>query len=418
MSDDAPKDHAPKADPALRRGLAQPRHSRRQFLKYAGIGAGSLGVAALVAGRGLPPVKPADVGDIGSHTWWSKQRLNHVLNFANWPYYIDTSHGQHPTIEAFTKQTGIKVSYTEPIDDNTAFYSKIRATLTEGSYIGYDIIVLTNNDAPLAEMKSFNWLTELDQSLMPNFHANASPLVSDPSWDPGNKFTMAWQSGFTCIGYNTKYIKEPITSIKSLWDPKYKGKIGMMGIATELGSVGLLAIGVDPVSSTPAQWREAAKKLEEQKPLVRAYYDQSYIDALKAEDIWISMVWSGDVFQAAEYQKYPQLKAIIPQEGAMIWTDNMCIPLYAENPLDAMTYMDSVYDPHVQAAIEDYNAYVCPVPSSQEIILKDIKDPTVANSPTVFPTPKITALSRPYYQFKGSEDLNTWNDTFVPIYQS
>ncbi len=89
---------------------------------------------------------------------------------------------------------------------------------------------------------------------MTNFHANASKLVSSPSWDPGNKYTMAWQSGYTCIGYNTKYIKEPITSIQSLFDPKYKGKIGMMGIATELGSFGLLAIGVDPVTSTPAQW--------------------------------------------------------------------------------------------------------------------------------------------------------------------
>ena len=49
---------------------------------------------------------------------------------------------------------------------------------------------------------------------------------------------MAWQSGYTCIGYNTKYIKEDITSVQSLFDPKYSGHIGMMGIAVELGSRG------------------------------------------------------------------------------------------------------------------------------------------------------------------------------------
>ena len=43
---------------------------------------------------------------------------------------------------------------------------------------------------------------------------------------------MAWQSGYTCIGYNTKYITEDITSVQSLFDPKYEGKIGMMGIAS------------------------------------------------------------------------------------------------------------------------------------------------------------------------------------------
>ena len=52
----------------------------------------------------------------------------------------------------------------------------------------------------------------------------------------------------------------------------------------------------------------------------------------------------------------------------MLWTDNMCIPLYAADPLDAMTYMDYVYDPAVQADIEDYNNYVCPVPAAQDIL--------------------------------------------------
>jgi len=408
-------------DPALQRGLTQSRYSRRQFLRNAGIGAGALSIGAILAACGTPGIKAGGSASsstgVGTESWWADQKLNHVLNFANWPYYIDTAHGKHPTIEAFTKKTGIKVNYTEPIDDNTSFFAKIRPEIQQGQYIGYDIIVLTNNDAPLGEMIDFGWLTALDQNRMTNFYANSSSLVKSPSWDRGNKYTMAWQSGYTCIGYNTKYIKEPITSIQSLFDPKYKGKIGMMGIASELGSFGLLATGVDPVNSTPAQWNAAAAKLKAQTPLVRSYYDQSYIDALKNEDIWISMVWSGDVFQASAYQGYPQLKAVIPKEGAMIWTDNMCMPIYAQNPLDAMTYMDSVYDPHVQAQIEDYNAYVCPVPAAQEIILKDLKDPTVANSPTVFPTPAMTALSRPYYQYKGAQDLTAWNNTFVPIYQ-
>jgi spermidine/putrescine transport system substrate-binding protein len=414
-------DPRPKIDPALLRGLTESRYSRRQFVRAAGIGAGSLSLAAILAACGTKGVAVGGSASSstgpGTQAWWGQQQLNHVLNFANWPYYIDTSHGKHPTIEAFTKKTGIKVNYTEPIDDNTSFFTKIRPDLQQGNYTGYDIVVLTNNDAPLGEMIDFGWLVPLDQSKMKNFYANASKLVKNPSWDPGNKYTMAWQSGYTCIGYNTKFIKEPITSIRSLFDPKYKGKIGMMGIATELGSFGLLATGVDPVSSTQAQWTAAAAKLDAQKPLVRSYYDQGYIDALKNEDIWISMVWSGDVFQASQYQGYPQLKAVIPTEGAMVWTDNMCIPINPQNPLDAMTYMDSVYDPKVAAEIEDYNAYVCPVPAAQEIILKDLKDPTVANSPTVFPTASMVAISKPYYQYKNSTDLTQWNNTFTPIYE-
>jgi spermidine/putrescine transport system substrate-binding protein len=40
-----------------------------------------------------------------------------------------------------------------------------------------------------------------------------------------------------------------------------------------------------------------------------------------------------------------------------------------------MTYMDYVYDPKVQAVIEDYNNYVCPVPSSKGIIATELHDP-------------------------------------------
>jgi spermidine/putrescine transport system substrate-binding protein len=405
-------------DPALWRGLTQSRTSRRSFLRAAGAGAGAVSLSSILAACGTSGVSTnsASENGVGSATWWNQQAETKTLNYANWPYYIDTSHGKHPSIDQFTQQTGIEVNYEEPINDNTSFFTKIRPDLTAGNYIGYDVIVMTNSDPPLAELIGFGWAVPLDQSRMKNFKQYASPLVTDPSWDPGNKYTMAWQSGYTCIGYNTKYITEEITSIQSLFDPKYEGKIGMMGISTELGSAGLLAIGVDPAASTPDDWSKAAEKLNGQKGLVRSYYDQDYIKALKNEDIWISMVWSGDVFQAATYQGYDTLKAVIPEEGAMFWTDNQLIPVGVENPVAAMEFMDYVYDPQVQALIEDYNAYVCPVPAAKDIILNDLKDPAVANSPTVFPDAAQVALSKPYFQFQTADQIKQWNDTFQPIY--
>jgi spermidine/putrescine transport system substrate-binding protein len=404
-------------DPALWRGLTQSRTSRRGFLKAAGAGAGALSLSSILAACGTSGVSTnaSTENGVGSATWWSQQPETTTLNYANWPYYIDVSHGKHPSLDQFKDQTGITVNYDEPINDNTSFFTKIRPDLQAGNYIGWDVIVLTNSDPPLAQLIGAGWAVPLDQSRMTNFKQYASPLVSDPAWDPGNKYTIAWQSGYTCIGYNTKYITEEITSIQSLFDPKYEGKIGMMGISTELGSAGLLANGVDPASSTPDDWTKAAETLQAQKPLVRSYYDQDYIKALKNEDIWISMVWSGDVFQAANYQGYDTLKAVIPQEGAMFWTDNQLIPVGVENPVAAMTFMDYVYDPQVQALIEAYNAYVCPVPSAKPLIAK-AGYPEVANSPTVFPDDQQVAISKPYFQFTTAEELDQWNSTFEPIY--
>ena len=436
-----PDQGSPITDPAVWRGLTEPRISRRQLLASAGAGAGALGLSGFLAACGVKGATSTTssstptAGAVGSAAWWSKQKLHHTVNFANWPYYIDVLKGKHPSLDYFTQKTGIKVTYTEPISDNLPFYAKIRPSLQAKQYTGFDVIVMTNNSPPLGYLIEFGWLTPLDRSMMVNFEKYAGPLVKNPSWDPGNKYTMAWQSGWTAIGFNSSAIKNPGTSVDILFDKKYAGKVGMMNDPQELGSVGLLAIGVDPATSTESDWAKAAKKLQQQKSdgIVRSYYDQSYINHLKNGDTIVTQAWSGDIFQADLNSKYRDLKLLIPTEGGMSWTDNMCIHMYAQNPKDAMAVMDFYYDPQVQAVVEYYDDYVCPVPQAKNVLLNptgwaktalhDMKPEiglptsTTADAPTVFPTEQYIKNSRPYYQYKSQEELNAWNNMFLPITQ-
>ena len=437
QSDREPAASNPDLDPSIIRGLSSPRMSRRQLLSAAGAGAGTLGLAGLLAAcgvKGTAAIKPSvSTGGVGSAAWWAKQQLHHTVNFANWPYYIDVLNGKHLTLEHFTQTTGISVSYSEPITDNLPFYAKIRPSLQAKQSTGYDIIVMTNNSPPLGYLIEYGWLTPLDRSMMTNFNSYAGPLVKNPSWDPGNKYTMAWQSGWTAIGYNSKAVPDPGTSVGILFDKKYAGKVGMMSDPQELGSVGLLAIGVEPATSTESDWQKAATFLKQQKSngIVRNYYDQSYIDALKNGDILVSQAWSGDIFQADLNSKYRDLHLLIPSEGGMFWTDNMCIPMEAQNPKDAMTLMDYFYQPQVEAVVEYYNDYVCPVPDAKQVLLSpsgwaatalkqmnsEVGLPTsvTADAPLVFPTAQYIKNSRNYYQYKSQEELTAWNNLFVPI---
>ena len=428
-------------DPSLWRGLTQPRLSRRQVLASAGTGAGALGLSAFLAACGVKGNVPtasgsSPAGGVGTAAWWAKQQLHHTVNFANWPFYIDVLKGKHPSLEHFTQTTGIKVNYTEPINDNVAFYAKIRPSLAAKQYTGFDIIVMTNNTPnALGYLLQNQWLIPLDQSMMKNFYKNAGPLVKNPAWDRGNKYTMAWQSGFTTVAYNSSVIKNPGASVDILFDRKYAGKIGMMSDVYELGSIGLLALGIDPATSTESEWAKAAKKLQQQKSdgIVRAYYDQSYIGHFKNGDTVVTQAWSGDIFQANLNSKYADLKIMVPEQGMMFWTDNMCIPLYAQNPKDAMAVMDYYYDPNAQAVVEYYNDYVCPVPAAKDVLLnptgwaqqalKEMKPeiglPTTvtANAPTVFPTPEYLKQARNYRAYKSPEEVKAWNDLFLPITQ-
>jgi spermidine/putrescine transport system substrate-binding protein len=408
-------------DPALLRGLTESRYSRRQVLKAAGAGALGISLSGFLAACGAAGTNPSTggtttAGAVGSAEWWSKQKKTGVLDFGNWPYYIDvTNHGKsHPSLHQFTEATGIKVNYLEDIQNNDSFYAKIAPTLQGGQSTGYDIIVMTNGWY-LTELINHKWLIPLDLSLIPNFTKYAGPLFKSPAYDPHNAYTVAWQSGFTGIGYDPNKTGREITSIEDLFDPKFKGHIGMMSDNTELGSVGLLSLGIDPTTSKRSDWSKAADKLKQQRPLVRQYYDQSYINALERGDIWITQAWSGDIFQANN-SGYPHLKFAVPKEGVMHWTDNMAIPIHAKHPRDAVEWMNFYYQPKIAAEVADWVNYITPVPAAKPILLKE--DPTVGKSPLVFPTKAMTAKAHDYYTFKDYNDFQAWNSTFNPIIQS
>ena len=66
-----------EAKPALIRGLTQRRISRRDALRYAGIGAGAIGLAALLDACGVGSSSAAGSASAGAFDW-SQQTLHHL----------------------------------------------------------------------------------------------------------------------------------------------------------------------------------------------------------------------------------------------------------------------------------------------------------------------------------------------------
>jgi spermidine/putrescine transport system substrate-binding protein len=395
--------------------------SRRDVLRYAGAGAGAAGLAAFLAACGVKGTASSSSASPGTSVWDTATKAG-VLNFANWPLYIDEKKVKgkkvvHPSLEQFTQATGIKVNYTEPISENEPFFAQIQPALGAGKDTGYDLIVITNGPT-LSKLIRLDYLIPLDHSRLGNFFANAGPTFKDPSYDPGNEFTVPWQSGITGIGYNPKLTGREITGFEDLLDPAFKGKIGMFGDTLDMPNFALIAVGVVPEESTVSDWHKAAEWLTKQRDagLVRQYYDQNYIKALSAGDIWLSMSWSGDIFQANNSGS-PDLRFAVPKEGGLIWTDNMCIPQHAQHPVDAIMMMNFVYEPKVAAEIADWVEYITPVPSSKEIILDDLNDKAVADSPLIFPTKRDLSNTHRYRVLTADEEQE-WNSIFEPIYQS
>ncbi len=426
-------------DPSFLRGATMRRLSRRDLLRYAGVGAGSFGLASILAACGVKGSDTASAGsgasDEGSAAWWAEKKQQDLtgtnVNFTNWPQYIDIKkvNGQrtYPTLDAFTKKTGIDVTYRADINSNDEFYAAIRPDLENGKDTKSDIIVITNGTV-LAEMIDLGYLIQLDPELMPNFAANAGDTVKNPSYDPSNAHTMAWQSGFTGIVYNDKYVDPAPASFDDLLNEKYSGKIGMFADNADQPALILMHLGINPETSQPDDWQKAADWLNMQKDsgVVRKYYTQDYLTALENEDIWLGIGWSGDIIIDNLYYDLPNLHFVIPEGGAVIWTDNMCIPSHAANPVGAMMVMDWYYQPDMAAQLTEYNNYVGPVPAAKDIVQADAASATgddktilntVATSPLVFPTKEIASKVHHYRVFANPDEKQQWDDLFVPIYQ-
>jgi spermidine/putrescine transport system substrate-binding protein len=426
----------PNIDPAWLRGMTMKRMSRRQVLKYAGVGAGAVSLSAVLAACGVKSEKAqTQTGATaeGSPEWWAKQKLAKVANFTNWPAYIDIDNtkdglARRPTLYQLFQATGIEVTYRADINANEDFYAAIRPALESGQDTGHDIIVITNGQE-LTEMIALGYLIPLDHSLTPNFNANVSPTFKDPAYDAGNKYTMAWQSGMTGLAWNTKYVDQPITSMRDLMNDEYAGKVSLFGNNADAPALALVELGINPETSTPDDWQKAADFLQEFNDWggLRKWNDQSYLAALENGDLWACMAWSGDIINdKLYYPEFASFEFATPEAGGVVWTDNMCIPAHAAHPLDAITTMDWYYKPEIAAQLTEWNAYVSPVPAGGEIVKADADAAkgnnaevlnTIASSPYVFVPPDLEQKLFSYRVLEGDE-IQQWNDTFQPIFIS
>ncbi|MEP6469297.1 MAG: spermidine/putrescine ABC transporter substrate-binding protein [Chloroflexota bacterium] len=424
-----------RLEQAISRALQQDRYSRRSFLRKAGRGGlyagGALSLPAILAACGIGPASSSAASGQATTTPVGGGEPSGDLIFANWELYIDPGPHQDPqkspTLANFKKETGIDTTYTENILDNQSFFAQIQPDLEAGNPTGYDLIVMT--DWMIGNMVRLGYLEQIDVGRdVPNFGANAFDKYKNPTYDANNLHSVPWQSGITGIGYNPALVDEEITSMAQLLDPamieKYSGQIGMFTDMRDCMSFALLYKGVNPKDATEADVEAARDVLLAQAPHVRKYYGNEYSDPFSNGTLAITMAWSGDVFQL-NFDN-PDLKFVVPNEGAMLWVDNMCIPKGAEHPNDALAMMNYVYDPDAAAQLAEWVNYICPVEPAQEVIrqhaaaaeTKDDRDylEAVADSPLVFPTQDM--LDRLYsYKILDEAEERVWNEMFQEVTQ-
>jgi spermidine/putrescine-binding protein len=263
------------------------------------------------------------------------------LNVYAWSEYVPQE-----LLDSFTVEYGVEVNY-----DTYASNEELLAKLQAGAR-NYDVII--PSDYTVAIMIAQNMLEPIDIKQIPNF-ANVDDMFKNPTYDPGNKYTVPYQWGTVGIAVNTAEVTKPITKFADLWDPAFKDKLVVLDDEREIIGMALVVLGYDKNSTDPAQLQAAKKKLLELTPNIKLYDSDSPKTALLSGEAVAGVVWNGEA--ALAHQEDPTIDYILPQEGAGLWYDNLAIPKGAPHKDAAIAFLNFVLRPDMSILITEMFPY-------------------------------------------------------------
>ncbi len=361
----------------------------RRFGRRALIAGGAVAGAAVVIGGVLALTGDGGGGDEadsaggagGIGTGDSDVRI------LNWQAYIDPSEdGAVGTLDRFTEETGISVTYDEDFNDNNEVYNRILApVLGTGGVIDYDIICPTNWMA--ARLKNLGWIEQLPLDRIPNrvnledrfLNQNVGLRRSVPPAVAGRHHRHRLRPG--AHRPRAPQHQRPLR-------PRVPGPGGdALGDARHPRARHARPRPRPERSSTrrapSRRWRPIEQATNDGQ--IRAFTGNEYLRSLESGDFVACIAWSGDIVQL-QYDR-PDIQFVIPEEGGMSWYDTMVIPKGAPNAFAAADWMNFVYDPVQAAQLTAWVQFISPVKGVRdELIAMGGDAAALADSPILFPT--------------------------------
>jgi spermidine/putrescine transport system substrate-binding protein len=278
------------------------------------------------------------------------------LRLYNWADYINPS-----VLKGFTERFGAEVEVT-------TFYNTQEATqkLKTGK-ISFDVYFPTQDDLP--KFVAGKILQPLNHDYLPNLKQNVWPVLADPFYDKGSRYSVPYVLYTTGIGWRTDMVPADIAGMdnpwEAFWDPEYKGIAGLYDEFRDALSTGMYKSGItDGVNgANPRHLEKAKNNLLELQDLVEIRYtiDGAY-SRLPEGNLGLVQAWSGDTILATQYLPkggdasvlryvWPP-KATQDRVGGMISNDNLTVLRNAEHPVLAHTFINYMLDEEV--ALENF----------------------------------------------------------------
>lgn len=256
------------------------------------------------------------------------------LNVYNWGDYINPE-----VLKKFEEQTGIKVNLSV-YSSNEEMLAKIR-----GGATGYDIVFPSVHMHDI--MAKLDLLEKTNINQYEGFK-NIDPAFLRAKSDPNGEYCLPYAWGSVGIMYNRTLLGKDVTGWRDLLETaKAKGlKISLLDDVREVMGVGLLLNGHSVNSTDPEELQQAADTIIAMKPQVAAF-TYSNRPMVVSGDVAAGHHFIGamiDVFAHPEDLGY-----VIPEEGATMYQEDICVLKTAPNKENAIKFMQFYTQPEIPA---------------------------------------------------------------------
>ncbi len=277
------------------------------------------------------------------------------LSIYHWFEYIPDE-----LLAKFEAETGIEVTM-DTYDSNEAMLAALKA----GKMGSYDVAV--PGDYMVEIMIGEGMLDTFDSSELSNF-GNIEDQWVDVSFDPGRSHSIPYQWGSTSFSVNRDVYAGDINTTSILFDPpaELSGKINVLDSQGEVIALASLHLGIPQCSNDRDQLKALDDLLQSAKSHWASFGSDVAKDVLVSGDAAVGMIWNG--FSSKAREEGANIEYSFPNEGYVVWMDNVVLLKDAPNRDSAIAFMDFLLEPENIAAVTNYAQYTAGVEGVSEYL--------------------------------------------------
>ena len=298
-----------------------------------------------------------------------------VIRVYNWNDYIAPQ-----VLKDFEAQTGIRVDY-----QTFSTAEELETALASGEAID---VAVPSHDALPALIRN-GTIQPLDFAQLPHRkHLDKQLLSTLVALDPANRHALPYLWGAVGLAINVPQAEAAFggplpNSWSLLFDAEQSARLASCGISVldapdETLTLLLNYQGRSLARSAPSRIERSGQVLDGLRAHLRYIDSERYIDDLNAGNLCVAMAWVGDALAAAEAGQ--PVRFLVPDEGSILFIDNLVIPSSAQRVDLAHRFIDYLMQPEVAALITAETLYPSGNADSRAFL-----DETLRNQPDLYP---------------------------------